>query len=60
VTSSEDSVEVSREGLLALKNRVEKLEQESQDLREENKRLRAKLRWHEGPHTLSTIPSDPG
>jgi transposase len=54
VTSSDDSVEVSREELLALKNRVEKLEQENQDLREENKRLRAKLRWHEGPHTPSS------
>jgi transposase len=54
VTSSDDSIEVSREELLALKNRVEKLEQENQDLREENKRLRAKLRWHEGPHTPSS------
>jgi transposase len=54
VTSSDDRVEVSREELLALKERVEKLEQENQGLREENKRLRAKLRWHEGPHTPSS------
>ena len=54
MTSSDDQIEVPREDFLALKERVEKLEQENQQLRKENKQLRAKLRWYEGPHTPSS------
>lgn len=43
MTSSDDLVEELLEKVAALENRVDELE-------EENKRLRAKLRWHEGPH----------
>jgi transposase len=44
MTSSDDSEEELLERIVALENRVGELE-------EENKLLRAKLRWHEGPHT---------
>jgi uncharacterized protein (UPF0335 family) len=39
VTSSDDQIEVPREDLLAFKERVEKLEQENQQLRKENGRV---------------------
>ena len=44
MTSSEPTKEEILERLVAL-------EKENEELREENKRLRAKLRWYEGPHT---------
>jgi transposase len=44
MTSSDDSEEQLLERIAALENRVDELE-------DENKQLRAKLRWHEGPHT---------
>ena len=42
------SPEPSKEELLA---QFAELKQEVEELRAENKRLRAKLRWYEGPHT---------
>lgn len=44
MTSSDDSEKELLERIAALENRADELE-------EENKRLRAKLRWYEGPHT---------
>ena len=44
MTSSEPTKEEILERLVTL-------EEENENLREENKRLRAKLRWYEGPHT---------
>src|SRR6056297_2500166 len=44
MTSSEPTKEEILERLVAL-------EEENQQLRKENKRLRAKIRWYEGPHT---------
>ncbi len=42
------SLEPTKEEIL---ERLTALEEESEKLREENKRLKAKLRWYEGPHT---------
>ena len=44
MTSADDPEERLLERIAALENRVDELE-------DENKLLRAKLRWHEGPHT---------
>ena len=43
-----NSSEPTKEEIL---ERLVALEKENEELREENKRLRAKLRWYEGPHT---------
>ena len=51
MTSSGPSREEILTRLAALEEEVEQLREENQELCEENKRLRAKLRWYEGPHT---------
>lgn len=51
MTSLDDQIEVPREDLLALEERVEEFEQENQQLRRENNQLRAKPRWYQAPHT---------
>jgi regulator of replication initiation timing len=51
MTSSGPSSEEILTRLAALEEEVEQLREENQELCEENKRLRAKLRWYEGPHT---------
>ena len=54
MTSSEPSKEEILDRLAALEEENQQLQEqveELEELREENKRLRAKLRWYEGPHT---------